>query len=654
MRALFIQIVIYALLFPGSVLARSYYISVVGDDVNDGSIDTPWKTLAMVSAAGDTDDNGGFILPGDTLFFRAGDAFEGNLLFKRSGSREEPIVFGSYGDGEKPVISGSGDIPGGDYFEAVRLVNASHIIITDLWIKNNRQDGSRYTWGSNSSYGIYVYANKWGGVSGNLTFKNLKVSDVYSVDQDVDFKKMKVAGIRLASDSSEMDIEVAIKDVLVEDCYFTHTGKSGVWTTHQKASKTIDSLNRNMNIVIRNNTFFQTGGSGVILASVYNALIENNDFDHTGYSNDTEPRLAGRGSGAWVFSSRHVIAQYNRSYSVRGPGDSYGMHIDFGNRNVLFQYNYSEDSEGGFCEILGDNINSTYRFNVSVNDGFRDFHGYSVWLSGFAGSGNDPIPSDSNFVYNNTIYLDSPDCRPDISIFARNSFIYNNIFHATDGAEIGADGVEIDIEEGSQLAMANNLFYGNISDHFTNLDDSKITDQDPLFVNPDPTAGKDGFNIQAGSPVINAGTTFPEPNFPMVGKGIFKDITSYASTDAFGNGVDLKSVLPNMGASNAFNSNQQLGRASNRMELDNSMIYPNPVSHILHITLGHPDLPSAVSIFDVTGKLIHTTFEHSGERNMQIQMPSGTRNGIYFLKIAQGEYSRTSPFVLHRDSGTSN
>ena len=44
----------------------------------------------------------------------------------------------------------------------------------------------------------------------------------------------------------------------------------------------------------------------------------------------------------------------------------------------MFQYNYSEDSEGGFCEILGDNHNVAYRFNVSVNDGFRDFHGNTI------------------------------------------------------------------------------------------------------------------------------------------------------------------------------------------------------------------------------------------------------------------------------------
>jgi len=463
-----------------------------------------------------------------------------------------------------------------------------------------------------------------------------------------DFKQMKVAGIRLASDSSEANTEVAIKDVLVEECYFTHTGKSGVWTTHQKASAISDSVNRNMNIVIRNNTFFQTGGSGVILSSAYNALIENNDFDHTGYSHENEPRLAGRGSGAWVFSSRHVIAQYNRSYSVRGPGDSYGMHIDFGNRNVLFQYNYSEDSEGGFCEILGDNINSTYRFNVSVNDGFRDFHGYTIWLSGFAGSGKDPVPSDSNFVYNNSIYLDAPTCKPDISIFAKNSFIYNNIFHAIGGAGIGMEGVEINIDEGSQLSVANNLFFGNIADPFTKLDKSKITRQDPLFVNPDPIVGKDGFNIQASSPVIDAGKAFPEPNFPMAGAGIFRDISPFTSTDPFGNEVYLESVLPNIGASNAFNSKHLTGIALNRESQDIFNLYPNPVSDALNLSIENPDLPGAVNIYNVSGDVIFTATVHSGSEEMRIQIPESIRNGLYFLKVAQGDYNQTSRFVLYR------
>ena len=41
------------------------------------------------------------------------------------------------------------------------------------------------------------------------------------------------------------------------------------------------------------------------------------------------------------------------------------------NVNTFVQYNYMEDCEGGFVEILRGNKNAVYRFNVSVNDGFR-------------------------------------------------------------------------------------------------------------------------------------------------------------------------------------------------------------------------------------------------------------------------------------------
>ena len=46
-------------------------------------------------------------------------------------------------------------------------------------------------------------------------------------------------------------------------------------------------------------------------------------------------------------------------------------YIDCGKENVVFQYNYSYNNEGGFVEILGDNINCGYRYNIGVNDGYR-------------------------------------------------------------------------------------------------------------------------------------------------------------------------------------------------------------------------------------------------------------------------------------------
>ena len=56
---------------------------------------------------------------------------------------------------------------------------------------------------------------------------------------------------------------------------------------------------------------------------------------------------------------------------ANGPADSAGCHIDFNCDNVIVQYNLSVSNAGGFIEILGNNYNCSYRYNVSVNDGHR-------------------------------------------------------------------------------------------------------------------------------------------------------------------------------------------------------------------------------------------------------------------------------------------
>jgi len=55
------------------------------------------------------------------------------------------------------------------------------LLVTNLWVKNDRQDGSRYTYGEYSSYGIKVVANQWGGIISNLTFRDLHISDVFGI-----------------------------------------------------------------------------------------------------------------------------------------------------------------------------------------------------------------------------------------------------------------------------------------------------------------------------------------------------------------------------------------------------------------------------------------------------------------------------------------
>lgn len=528
-----------------------FYFSNDGNDSNDGSYTSPWQTIDKATAVAKTTNSGGLLTPGSKLLFKSGDTFEGEFLVKCSGTSENPIEISSYGSGEFPILSGSGSISGGDYFEAIRVINASHLLFTKLWIKNDRQNNTRYTYGEYNSYGIKVIANKWGGVSSDLTFRDLKFSDIFGVGVPDEFNDYSVTGLRFESEQNEPDLEVSIKDVLIEDCYFTHLGKAGVWAVH-KGSEDLndDTINRNHDFVIRNNTFYKTGGSGVILSKMLNAMVENNDFDHSGHSQASEGRLAGRGSGMWVFKCVNIVGQYNRSISVRGPNDSYGMHIDFGNKNIIYQYNYSEDSEGGFVEVLGDNHNVAYRFNVSVNDGLRDYHGSTIWTSGYVGTDNTPVPSDDVYVYNNTIYL-GENQKPDFSIFSEDTYIYNNIFVQTGSGIIG-ENVDIDIQNNGEFIVSNNLFQGNINTAFSNLDQNKLSGS-PLFTNQG-AKNIEGYQIQSSSPVIDAGKSFPEPVFPEAGKGIFKNFDITPLKDIYGNEVGVDTYLPNIGADNNYNN----------------------------------------------------------------------------------------------------
>ena len=74
-----------------------YYVSAQGCDTNDGlSPESAWQTIGkmMESVSG-----------GDTIKFRCGDTFYGNIRVPAGPSAEEPTTITSYGEGEKPTIS---------------------------------------------------------------------------------------------------------------------------------------------------------------------------------------------------------------------------------------------------------------------------------------------------------------------------------------------------------------------------------------------------------------------------------------------------------------------------------------------------------------------------------------------------------------------
>lgn len=609
---------------------QKYYVSnTEGDDINDGlSLEKPWASLAKV--------NEQWLNPGDSVLFKSGDTFIGQLKINSSGTKDNSLYFGKYGEGDLPILDGA-KADGGAYLTTIDITNQDNIELAFLEITNERMV-SRAGVSDNLAYGIDVQ-NTGPDTLRNYHFHDLTVRDIFAPTiEDVEFNAIKVSAINFfTSKNTQVGKERNIQDVLVEDCYIARTTRLGIKTGHAGGEEGVgnDSINRNMNLVFRNNHFYQTGGTCILPTKTYNCLIEHNIFDEPG--SDADPRMANRGSSVWFFSSRNGISQYNQCYHVRGYADSYSQHIDFGNRDIIMQYNYSEDSEGGFVEILGENVNSTYRFNVSVNDGFRNNKGNTLWVSDYAGKDR-KVNSDSSFIYNNSVYVDAA-ITPDISLVGKNIFVYNNIFYATGAATIGQD-VSVEIEAGCKLDMSNNLYFGNVTTDFKSYDTNPVF-ENPEYVNPGGLTNED-YKIAEGSGAINAGKQFPEPIFPNAGKGIFKDIALTPDVDMFGNQVSISSSSPNIGADNKLHTVTGI-EDFELIDTQSIIVYPNPVKDLAHVSI--TAIQSGVvllNIFDLKGTMVQTKecYLNKGINTYELNVNPSIRNGIYILSINEnGKYA---------------
>lgn len=624
----------------------SYYISSsTGDDAGTGSLETPFRSLEKISSIE--------LQSSDTVFFKRGDRFDGHFVVNGSGSEDAPIVITAYGEGEKPIITGqAGEVGGGDYQEAIYVLNNDNLVFDKLEVQNERKF-SRAGVDSVDAYGIFIH-NSGEEILRNFVFRNMTFQNVYAVkemnDPD-DFNGLEVAAVRFSTDKNLVaGKEKNIQDVLMEDCFFTDLQRLGVHIKHSGGKTGVgnDSINRNMNFVFRNNSFLNTGGTCILPTNTYNCLIEHNIFDHPGAK--TDPRMPGRGSSVWTWRCHNTVIQYNQCLHIRGYLDSHGIHIDHSNVNTFVQYNYMEDCEGGFVEILGGNLNAVYRFNISVNDGWRDNpnwknSNHTLWIN--EKTGQSVHYCDSSYIYNNTIFIDSPYSTA-IDINAKNTYIYNNIFYAINGSNIGGKQVAID-DQGSEFFLSNNLYFGGIADNFKNMDDSPVYGS-PNFLNESQGEAQ-GYQLQFPSPVMSTGLAKRGPVLPGAGFGIFKDIPPYPETDFFGNPVDMSDTdnLPNIGACNAKDPNSTMEGILNLLPQYRCKVYPNPVDELLTIeisnnTSSHVD----VRIIDLQGKIvqIEKQLPSNSDNNYSFRPLPEIPNGIYLLQVDTGKEQFNKRFVI--------
>ena len=627
---------IFVLLLSFSLCAQNqYYLSSsTGNDNNNGSQTQPWKTLSKLSNT--------TLGPGDTVYFKKGDTFRGHYVVNGSGTEGNPITFTSYGSGNQPIISGSShDDGGGDYREAILVTNHDNMVFDGLEIQNHRTI-SRSGVGDLVSFGIRIEVSNSNLDLNNFSFRNMTFKNVYALywvdpaDQNA-FNDFEVSGLTFISSWGGI-----INNVIVEESYFTDLQRIGV---HIKNTMGKTSTKRNTNFVFRNNEFFQIGGTCVLPIRTENCLIENNIFNQPGAK--TNDKMIGRGSAVWNWYSINTIVQYNQAVNAKGILDSHGIHVDHSNVDTFIQYNYMQDCEGGFVEILGGNQRAVYRFNISVNDGWRVNPNWvnsdhTIWLNDKIG-GQSGHPSYDSYIYNNTVVInksgnDAFDTAIDIN--GQNTRIFNNIFYAVNGSGIGN-------QQGNysdpNLMMTNNLFFGNIRNNFKTIDTNRI-EVNPVFYN-EQSGDQYGFQIDASSQAIDAGAAYTgnyaHPAIPVDASTIFANLEEYPTVDFFGNSLSGDST-PNIGASNAKNGEITLSNKSDisteKVYIQNPMISDKVVLHGVNKSYQY-------ALVDILGRTKQQGFLEA--QKDEIILDESLNPGIYLLQLRDKTNTITSKIVVN-------
>ncbi len=596
-----------------------YFSSSEGNDESDGlTPQTAFQTIAKANSLK--------LLPGDSLLFKSDDTFLGQFMINsESGLPDTPIVISSYGQGKLPVFDGNG------FLSTIHVINSSYLHFSNIEIKN---DGGPSQPGTSEDlrYGMYIQNSFSDGTIfkhyrlNNLTFKN-----IYPTTQISDNDQTGINAHAIITSGSWGDTihKTRFSDMRIENCFFTRTGR------HAAVFKAVNQLN------IKNNLFEHVGGAGMVIGGgCTNILVENNVTNYTGSSIDS--RMAGRGSGLWCFQSTNLTVQYNKFMHAKGIKDSYGMHIDIGNRNVVYQYNYSEDNEGGFVEILGKNRNVGYRYNLSVGDGWRtrgNQKGSIFWFAGWSGDPQNPIGSDSIFVYNNSVYV-RDSITPGILIegVSRNARVYNNIINVAN--EFG----RIQIKNQSIFNDFDyNIWYGNISD----VDEDGQTYRGPNSMTSNPlykdevVVDSSGFILQSGSPALGNGKLIydSEISYP------YDFFHNNGSTDFYGNLVSNTSS-PNIGAYNGEGGGVSAFRG---FEIEQSFhLYPNPVDNNQSLII---EIPSSVNtqnltiqIVDVMGRMrFEKSFQQQNKLNLKLSKLS---RGSYFVKVKTDDFQGMKQLLI--------
>tara|TARA_R110000868_G_scaffold108051_2_gene295272 strand:- start:1111 stop:2748 length:1638 start_codon:yes stop_codon:yes gene_type:complete len=458
--------------------ATDYYVHPeLGNDLNNGLTKAlALKTLSSISKIK--------LQQGDRILLASNQLYtDGIILIGQTGIKGNPIIITTvnWNASESKIIPATIDFKGSP--NGVLIQDCNFIEVSNLNLTANgffTEDNQKMRCG-------VLIKNSNSTSMQHINIKNLRINNVFYENYGYNrgIAEVKTAngtqkygwGIRVINKQESL-----INNIKILNCSISNVSHTGIKLTGN--SKNI------IDVTITNNIVEKTGGPGIQMSGVENVYVSNNIVSHSGSNDDS--RKWGRGSGLWTWGASNVLIEKNKFLYANGPGDSAGAHIDYNCDNVVVQYNISAYNAGGFCEILGNNYNCSYRYNISVNDGHRvkGFdgafqEGKILWLSGYQGTKKKRKGPVNSYIYNNTIYSDATVVsKIAIDNTSNGILIANNIFYLK-GDTKAVLGDQYRPDRASEDLAKNVLFKNNL---FLNKDswtkDIKINDIAPIFGDP--------------------------------------------------------------------------------------------------------------------------------------------------------------------------
>ena len=343
-------------LFIQGVKATTFYIdSDSGNNENSGNTeDCAWVDFENLNHIG--------LSPGDSLLLKRGSVFYRPLALEIKGEYESLIYVGAYGDNglPKPIING-----GGNKRYGLLIKNSSNCIISDLAISNTgiKREAHRV--------GVYILAEDVGECR-NITVQNLEVNNVNG-----SLVKNKGAGGAMFWENKGSNIKSRFVGLTITGCHIRNCGRNGIYSDGY-ASR--NNWYPNLKVVISHNLIEGVPGDGIVPIGCDGAIIEYNVMRNCPDILSADEAAA----GIWPWSCDNTVIQYNEVSGHNAKWDGQGFDADYNCTNTLIQYNYSHDNAGGFLLVCNDGnslgkswnrgtLNSTIRYNISVNDGIRKY-----------------------------------------------------------------------------------------------------------------------------------------------------------------------------------------------------------------------------------------------------------------------------------------